>query len=95
MEPSVQVDVQEQDILDGDILLLCSDGLSDMVDDPIIQETLIQAGGDLEAACEALAELANARGGKDNITAVLVQLSNGGQEPKPGFWRRLLGPGEK
>ncbi len=95
MEHTVQVDVQEQDIAEGDTLLLCSDGLSDMVDEPIIQETLLQAGDDLDAACDALVELANARGGKDNITAVLVRFSNGAQEPRPGFWRRLLGSGEK
>ncbi len=96
MEPTVQVDVQEPEAQEGDTLLLCSDGLSDMVDDPIMLEAIVQAGDDMQAACDALVELANARGGKDNITAVLVRFSEvdaAGEAPgaRPGFWRRLMG----
>ncbi len=96
MEPTVQVDVQEQDAREGDTLLLCSDGLSDMVAEPIILEAVVHAGDDLEAACGALVELANAQGGKDNVTAVLVRLTevegaHEASEARPGFWRRLLG----
>ena len=96
MEPTVQVDVQEQEAQEGDTLLLCSDGLSDMVDDPIMLEAIVQAGDDMQGACDALVELANAQGGKDNITAVLVRFSElegarEGPEGRPGFWRRLLG----
>ncbi len=93
MEPTVAVDVQAEASQEGDTLLLCSDGLSDMVDEPIILETVIQAGDDLDQACEALVELANARGGRDNITAVLIRFSEVDGEPRPGFWRRLLGSG--
>jgi protein phosphatase len=93
MEPAVAVDVQDEAIQEGDTVLLCSDGLSDMVDEPIILETVIQAGEDLEQACQALVELANARGGKDNITAVLIHFSEVDKEPQPGFWSRLLGSG--
>ncbi len=93
MEPTVAVDVQDEAVREGDTLLLCSDGLSDMVDEPIILEAVIQAGDDLDAACEALVELANAQGGKDNITAVLVRFSDVEGEARPGFWRRLLGAG--
>ena len=96
MEPTVQVDVQEQEVREDDILLLCSDGLSDMVDDPVMREAVVQAGEDIDGACGALVELANARGGKDNITAVLVRFTEGEGAPegaggRPGFWRRLLG----
>lgn len=90
MEPKVQVDVQVQEIQEGDTLLLCSDGLSDMVDEPVMLEAVVQAGDDLEAACSALVELANARGGRDNITAVLVQFSGVGRDARPGLWRRFL-----
>jgi protein phosphatase len=96
MEPTVQVDVQEQEAREGDTLLLCSDGLSDMVDDPVMLEAVVQAGEDLDGACDALMELANARGGKDNITAVLVRFSEveaapEGPQGRTGRWRRLLG----
>ena len=97
MEPTVMVDVQTESIQEDDTLLLCSDGLSDMVEEPFILETLIQAGEDLEQACEALVELANARGGRDNITALLVRISEVGEaneEGRPGFWRRFLGAGQ-
>lgn len=96
MEATVQVDVQEQEARRDDTLLLCSDGLSDMVDDPVMLEAVVQAGDDMEGACAALVELANARGGKDNITAVLVRFAEVEAAPegpggRPGFWRRLLG----
>jgi len=98
MEPAVQVDVQEQEVREGDTLLLCSDGLSDMVDEPVMLEAVVQAEDDLDGACAALVELANAQGGKDNITAVLVRFSEVEGAPegpvgRPGFWRRLLGSG--
>jgi serine/threonine protein phosphatase PrpC len=59
-------------------------------------EAVVQAGDDMDGACAALVELANARGGKDNITAVLVQFTEVEAAPegpggRPGFWRRLLG----
>lgn len=97
MEPAVQVDVQEQAVRGGDILLLCSDGLTDMLDEPAILETVAGAGDDLDAACGALVERANAAGGKDNITAVLVRFSDAGEArgARPGFLRRLLEMGAR
>ena len=66
----VEVDVQELEVLAGDRLLLCSDGLSGPVGD---EELLAIAGsGSPEDAASRLVELANARGGEDNITVVLV-----------------------
>lgn len=55
----------------GDIYLLCSDGLSNPVDAPAIARAL--AGGDCAQAAQALVALAIARGGRDNITAVVVR----------------------
>jgi PPM family protein phosphatase len=57
----------------GDSLLLCSDGLTNMVDDHHIAELILQGGMDLQAACEALVARANANGGKDNISVILAQ----------------------
>ena len=56
----------------GDHLLLCSDGLTTMVADRHLK-ALLQAGGDVQAACEALVARAKAQGGEDNISVVLAQ----------------------
>jgi protein phosphatase len=55
-----------------DCLLLCSDGLINMVEDRHIKELILQAGRDVAAACEALVARANANGGEDNISVVLA-----------------------
>lgn len=62
--------------LPGDIFLLCSDGLSDMVDDAALQ-TALNTGGDLPVLADRLIDLAKAGGGKDNVTVVLVRLVEG------------------
>lgn len=56
----------------GDYLLLCSDGLTDMVEDKKIEEIILLENRDLDAKCENLVELAKKRGGKDNITIILA-----------------------
>jgi protein phosphatase len=58
----------------GDIFLLCSDGLTGEVTDEQITQILIEADGDLEGAVERLIQTACENGGKDNVTAVLVQV---------------------
>lgn len=55
----------------GDYLLLCSDGLTDMVDDEKIEETILEQI-DLDTKCNKLVELAKKAGGKDNITIILA-----------------------
>src|SRR3954451_16121828 len=62
VEPAVEVDVAEHELEDGDVYLLCSDGLSGMVGDEVIRETL-DMGGTLRQAAEMLIGLANASGG--------------------------------
>ena len=57
----------------NDLVLLCSDGLTNMVDDIEIQNTL-RMSKDANLCCEKLVELANSKGGKDNITVVCVIL---------------------
>jgi protein phosphatase len=56
----------------GNCLLLCSDGLTNMVGDRHIEALIRQASGDMQAACEALVARANANGGKDNISVILA-----------------------
>jgi PPM family protein phosphatase len=72
----VEVDVTEHDALEGDVYLLCSDGLSGMVRDEVIRETL-SLDHSLREAAEMLVGLANASGGQDNITAVLFRVARG------------------
>ena len=59
----------------GDLLLLCSDGLSGKLRAEEMREIVERADGDLSAACEMLVDEANARGGEDNITVVLARVS--------------------
>jgi serine/threonine protein phosphatase PrpC len=56
----------------GDYLLLCSDGLTNMLEDHHLKELILQSGTDVQAACEALIARANANGGEDNISVVLA-----------------------
>ncbi len=60
----------------GDIYLLCSDGLSDMVDDWSLENVLEANQDDLDEATRILVRMANDRGGKDNITVVLVRVDD-------------------
>lgn len=70
VDPEVQVVEKE----DGDVYLVCSDGLSDLVDEWVMKNCFEAEGDDLEAIAHRLIRLANQAGGKDNITVVLVQL---------------------
>lgn len=70
----VEVDTVQHEICDGDLLLLCSDGLSDMVADWLIEETLRERGNELDETASTLIELANKNGGKDNVSVILIQV---------------------
>jgi PPM family protein phosphatase len=61
----------------GDLFLLCSDGLTDMLSEAEIADVLVAAERDPEAAARALVDAANAHGGEDNITVVLFELVEG------------------
>lgn len=73
VEPEVEPEVQEDLALLDDIYLLCSDGLNDMVEDRIIEKILLEHEQDLEQAADELILAANQRGGRDNISAILVR----------------------
>jgi len=72
-EATVQVDLQEEIILPGDLYLLCSDGLNDMISDEKILTTLRMFGGNLDKIGEELIRQANAAGGRDNVSVILVR----------------------
>jgi serine/threonine protein phosphatase PrpC len=74
IDSSVALDLIKGRVLPGDIFLLCSDGLTDMVDEDSVQETLSSALG-LTDMVEQLIESAKTAGGNDNITVVLCQVS--------------------
>lgn len=69
----VDVDTAQESLLPYDLLLLCSDGLTDMVSDWQIAETIDENITDLDLAAKKLIEIANQNGGKDNISVVLMQ----------------------
>lgn len=73
LNKNVVVDTQTLPVEEGDIYLLCSDGLTDMVDDALIQDSLSRYQDDLARGCQALVSLANLHGGYDNITVMLVK----------------------
>jgi protein phosphatase len=73
-DPDVDVDVFTVEPQAGDLYLICSDGLSDMVSSATIEEVLRRNRVDLDAAAKALVKAANRGGGDDNITAVLFEM---------------------
>jgi protein phosphatase len=68
---ALDLDTATVEAQDGDVLVLCSDGLSDAVSDPEIAAALVT--GDCARAADALVDLALARGGRDNVSAVVVR----------------------
>jgi protein phosphatase len=72
MEDEATAEVHRKHPQPGELLLLCSDGLTDHLDDLHIQIILTEHT-DLQKGCQALVDAANQRGGKDNITVMLVK----------------------
>jgi len=70
----IDVELQSVAMDPGDLFLLCTDGLSSMVSDEVISFILNESQNDLECACNALLSQANANGGIDNATALLVEV---------------------
>lgn len=88
-EAGVRVDVQEELTLPGDLYLLCSDGLNDMVDDEAITLTLREIGDNLEASAQRLVSQANEQGGVDNVSVVLVRVLEHSVERR-GWFKRFV-----
>ena len=75
MQEAVAVDVCHEAVRSGDLFVLCSDGLNGMVHDDRILAIVEDAEGDIEWATRALVSEANQNGGEDNITVVLVRIT--------------------
>ena len=78
MQDQVVVDLQHDDPRNGDVYVLCSDGLSGMVQDDEILK-IVASAADIREACTNLIARANEHGGEDNVTAVLIKIE--GPEP--------------
>ena len=95
MQEHVAVDLQADDAQVGDAYVLCSDGLSGMIEDDEIL-ALVQSSPELPDVCRKLIALANEHGGEDNITAVVVRIDAGAEDgpslsdtmPTPGTTAR-------
>lgn len=89
VDPVVETEIHDYDVQTGDIVLLCSDGLNDMLKDAEIALILQTFGGDLTLATAHLVNLANERGGRDNISVILVKIK-GEYASSRVWWRKLL-----
>jgi len=85
VEDTVLLETHQHDVLTGDMYLLCSDGLSDMLDDTSIGQLLL-AHDSLDAVGRALIDAANDAGGKDNISVILVRASGGAGPSMRSWW---------
>jgi serine/threonine protein phosphatase PrpC len=88
IEPEVEVDTWTYPGKAGDVVLLCSDGLTSMVDEHLIEEVL-RSETDLQRVAERLIHEANHAGGRDNITVVLFRLEEVGELPDDGADEQL------
>jgi protein phosphatase len=85
VEDNVLLETHQHEVQSGDMYLLCSDGLSDMVDDAGLEQ-LLQAHDELPECARALISAANDAGGKDNISVILARASGGTSAPSRSWW---------
>ncbi len=85
VEDTVLLETHQHEVLPGDLYLLCSDGLSDMLDDAGIAQ-LLQGDDSLEQTSRTLIDAANDAGGKDNISVILVRASGGANTSLRSWW---------
>ncbi|MGH8711196.1 MAG: Stp1/IreP family PP2C-type Ser/Thr phosphatase [Burkholderiales bacterium] len=74
IDPEVEPEIHTHEVEVGDIYLLCSDGLSDMVEDDEIRLTLSSLQANLQLASQQLVQMANDNGGRDNVSVILVRI---------------------
>ncbi len=81
VEDSLRVDTKHWEVLRGDVILLCSDGLNGMIDDAAMEGILNACGDDIQTAADQLIDAANEGGGRDNITVVLARFEGDDLRP--------------
>jgi len=79
-DPDVDVDTFSVELRAGDLFLICSDGLTSMVEDDVIRDVVERKRDDLDAAARELVEKANRSGGEDNITVVFFEIAEEGAD---------------
>jgi len=89
IEGSIAVDIKEDLAMPEDIYLLCSDGLTDMVDDPIIHETVLEHKDNLDLIADKLISTANNNGGRDNVSVLLAKPNK--EFPSKKDWKNKFG----
>ena len=89
IDAEVMPEIHVHEVLPGDIYLLCSDGLNDMVEDDDIQSIVYAMQGNLALAAEQLIQTANDNGGRDNVSVILVKVKQAFAQPS-SFLARLL-----
>jgi protein phosphatase len=82
IDPSVEPEIKEYPTQVGDIYLLCSDGLCDMVEDDDIGMTVQALGANLKLCAQQLVQMANDNGGRDNVSVILVRVLKGYPGPR-------------
>jgi protein phosphatase len=90
VEQTVEVEIQEVPTQKGDFYVLCSDGLSDMVEDDDIHLTISTFGANLETVAKQLIQLSNDNGGRDNVSVVMAYVAENFPANK-GVLDRILG----
>ena len=89
IDAEVEPEIHVHDVLVGDVYLLCSDGLNDMVEDDDIQSMLYALQNNLPLAASQLIQMANDNGGRDNISVILVKVKGEFAVPR-GWLAKLL-----
>jgi len=92
VDTTVKADINEVPFFKDDILVISSDGLTDKASPEEIRELVYNQGS--ERACQGLVDLANSRGGDDNITAIVIKVKSSGNETRGamGWIKRILKP---
>ena len=88
IDPQVEAEIHTYHVAEGDIYLLCSDGLNDMIEDDEIQMMLIALRTNLDLAVQELVQAANDAGGRDNVSVMLVKAVKN-FAAKRGFWVKV------
>lgn len=90
IDPAVEPEIHDYDTQVGDIYLLCSDGLCDMVSDEDIGMAVQALGANLKLCCQQLVQMANDNGGRDNISVILIKVVRDYSAPR-GLVSKFIG----
>jgi protein phosphatase len=88
VDPTVEIEVNDHEARAGDVFLLCSDGLTDMIDDGAIASTLSSFSAQPGQCAIRLVDMANEHGGRDNVSVIVVRVKQT-FPARLGWWARL------